>query len=405
MIPGLDTFGAALAASPGLVTFYSRGGNVLEGRFNVAGMPVANAFAGGGGSSLVYDTVNVDEISFNVAGGLGESDIGGPVLNIIPRSGGNSFQGQAFLNFSNARMRDNNLDSDLTAPPPGPNLSQAPGIIKAYDTNVSYGGPIVRDRLWFYGSYRRIDTQTAAQGIIGNANAFDLSKWNWIPDNSVSGRMPTRRSIYIGRVTAQVTKKHRVSVNWEAQRRCDGATLKVDGDGCRNPEAGWLPVAAGGATSPEASNNYLEVPYTIVQGRWTYPLTSRLLLDAGATYYSYRHAGGFLSLPPDGVFDIGVTEQSTAINPATGTQYAPRANYVYRAISDYREDTASPNNWNATAQYVTGSHSAKVGYQGSYQAASTIRHANPTLLSYTLSAGVPNAFTVRIPEWQSADRT
>ena len=100
-----------------------------------------------------------------------------------------------------------------------------------------------------------------------------------------------------------------------------------------------------------------------------------------------------------------MTELSTAINPATGTPYAPRANYVYRALSEYRDDTASPNNWNASLSYVTGSHSMKVGYQGAYQAASTIRHANPTLLSYNFNQGVPTAFTVRIPEWGTADRT
>ena len=93
MIPGLETFGAALNPSPQLVFFYARGGPVGEGRFNVGGMPVANAFAGGGGSSLIYDTVNVDEIAFSLAGGMGETDIGGPVLNIVPRSGGNTFQG------------------------------------------------------------------------------------------------------------------------------------------------------------------------------------------------------------------------------------------------------------------------------------------------------------------------
>jgi hypothetical protein len=164
-------------------------------------------------------------------------------------------------------------------------------------------------------------------------------------------------------------------------------------------------VAAGGTTSPEASNNYLDVPYTVVQGRWTSPLTNRLLLEAGATYFSYLHAGGFLSLPPDGIFDIGVTEQSTAINPATGAQYAPRSNYVYRAVSEYREDTASPNNWNASLSYVTGSHNMKAGYQGGYQAASTIRRSNPTLLSYRVSQGQPNQFTVRLPDWGSADRT
>ena len=219
----------------------------------------------------------------------------------------------------------------------------------------------------------------------------------------MTARSSAGRSIYIGRVTAQVAAKHRVSVNYEYQKRCDGTPLKVETDGCHSRGANW--VAATATSSPEASLNYLDVPYTVLQGRWTNPLTSRLMLEAGGTYFSYLHAGGFLSLPPDGIFDIGVTELSTAINPATGTPYAPRANYTYRALSEYRDDTASPNNWNASVSYVTGSHSMKVGYQGAYQAASTIRHANPTLLSYNFNQGVPTAFTVRIPEWGTADRT
>jgi hypothetical protein len=403
MVPGLETFGAALNPSPGLVFFFARGGPNSEGRFNVNGMPVANAFAGGGGSSLIYDTVNVDEIAFTIAGGMGETDIGGPVLNIVPRSGGNTFQGQAFTNFSNDRLRGDNLTPELMAPTPGPNLRETPGIIKAYDANISYGGPIVRDRLWFFGSYRRLNTETAVEGVVGNANAFNLSRWDWAEDRSVTARSSAGRSIYIGRLTAQAAAKHRVSVNWEYQRRCDGTPLKVDTDGCHSRGVDW--VAATATSSPEASLNYLNVPYTVVQGRWTNTLTSRLLLEAGGTYYSYRHAGGFLSLPPDAIFDIGVTELSTATNPATGTPYAPRANYTYRALSEYRDDTASPNNWNASLSYVTGSHSMKVGYQGAFQIASTIRHSNPTLLSYNFNQGVPNAFTVRIPEWGTADRT
>ena len=405
MIPGLETFGAALNPSPQLVFFFARGGPVGEGRFNVSGMPVANAFAGGGGSSLIYDTVNVDEIAFTVAGGMGENDIGGPVLNIVPRSGGNTFQGQAFTNFSNDRLRGNNLTAELTAAAPGPNLRATPGIIRAYDSNISYGGPIMRDRLWFFGSYRKLNTETASPGLVGNANAFNLARWDWVRDDTLNGRLSAGRSIYIGRLTTQVTNKDRITINWEHQERCDGSPLKADTDGCHTRGSNWVAVAAGGTTSPEASNNYLDVPYTVVQGRWTNPLTNKLLLEAGATYFSYIHAGGFLSIPPDGIFDIGVTEVSTAINPATGGQYAPRSNYVYRAISEYREDTASPNNWNASVAYVTGSHSAKVGYQGAYQAASTVRRSNPTLLSYNFNQGVPTGFTVRIPDWGSADRT
>jgi hypothetical protein len=404
MIPGLETTGAALDPSPQLVFMNARGGPSGEGRFNMNGMPVANAFAGGGGSSLVYDTVNVDEIAFTVAGGMGETDVGGPVLNIVPRSGGNTFQGQAFINFSNDGLRGNNLTPELMAPTPGPSLRETPGIIKAYDYNLSYGGPIVRDRLWFYGSYRKLNTETAVEGIVGNANAFDLSRWDWVADPTLTARRSAGRSIYIGRFTGQAAPKHRVSVSWEWQQRCDGSPLKVETDGCHTRGDNW--VAAGASTtSPEAHLAYLSVPYNVLQGRWTNPMTNRVMLEAGATYYSYRHAGGFLSLPPDGIFDIGVTELSTGVNPATGAPYAPRANYVYRALSEYRDDTASPNNWNASLSYVTGSHSMKVGYQGAYQAASTIRHANPTLLSYNFTQGVPTAFTVRIPEWGSADRT
>jgi hypothetical protein len=403
MVPGLETFGAALNPAPGLVFFFARGGPISEGRFNVNGMPVTNAFAGGGGSSLIYDTVNVDEIAFTVAGGLGESDGGGPTLNIVPRSGGNTFQGQVFTNFSTDAMRGDNLTPALMAPSPGPNLRETPGIIKAYDANLSYGGPIVRDRLWFYGSYRKLNTETAVEGIVGNANAFDLSRWDWAEDRSVTTRTSAGRAIYIGRITAQAAAKHRLSFNWEYQRRCDGAPLKVETDGCHARGSNWL--TATGTSSPEASLNYLDVPYTVVQGRWTNPLTNRLLFEAGGTYFSYRHAGGPLSLPPDGIFDIGVTELSTAINPATGTPFAPRANYVYRALSQYAEHTASPNNWNASATYVTGSHSMKVGYQGGFQLASQVRRANPTLLSYNFNRGVPTRFTVRIPDWGTADRT
>ena len=61
-----------------------------------------------------------------------------------------------------------------------------------------------------------------------------------------------------------------------------------------------------------------------------------------------------------------MTEQSTAINPATGLQYAPRANFVYRGVATANPNYANPNSWRASASYVTGSHEMKVGYQGAY---------------------------------------
>lgn len=412
-IPATRTVGSLLNATPGLtvdnngvaltptMTFFSaRGGQTNEGRMAVNGMVVAAAFNGGGVSSYILDTVNTDEVSVVVAGGMGESDIGGPVMNLVPRGGGNRFSGQAFINNAGDWSRSSNIDDELRAV----GLTQTPGIIKSYDGSVSYGGPIKRDRLWFFGSYRKLNTETAVEGIVANANAFNLSRWDWAPDNSVSARQSQGRTMYIGRLTAQVTPKHRITFNHEYQLRCEGSPLLVETDGCHTRGADW--IAAGSATqSPEAGTPYFDFPYYVTQGTWSAPMTSRLLFEAGVTRFSYYHAGGPGQLPPDGIFGIGVTEQSTAINPATGRAYVPRANYQYRALPQYLDNYGNPNNWRASASYVTGSHNMKVGYQGAFLRADTRTVVNPSTLSYTFNQGVPINYTFRIPEWETADRT
>src|SRR4029079_2527315 len=94
--PGLfvDTNGPAL--SPTMTFFNARSstansaGVAGEGRMTVNCITVAAARSGGV-SSYVYDTSNAQEVAITVGGGLGESDIGGPVMNMVPKSGGNSF--------------------------------------------------------------------------------------------------------------------------------------------------------------------------------------------------------------------------------------------------------------------------------------------------------------------------
>ena len=97
-VPGLNVNDGALAASPTMTFFAARGGPINEGRMTINGMTIAAPFNGGGVSTYILDSVNVDEISVAVAGGLGESDIGGPIMNLVPRSGGNNFHGSAFIN-------------------------------------------------------------------------------------------------------------------------------------------------------------------------------------------------------------------------------------------------------------------------------------------------------------------
>ena len=271
---------------------------------------------------------------------------------------------------------------------------------------MSYGGPIKRDRLWFYGSVRQLNTETAVEGIVANANAGNLARWDWVGDDSLPARQTQGRKMYIGRATAQVTSKHRINFSHEYQTRCEGAPLQRETEnGCHTRGADWI-ASAGVTTSPEAATAYIEFPYYLTQAPWTAPMTNKILLEAGYSRLSYDHAGGPGQLPPDGIFGIGVTEQSTTANAALGyINPVPRANYVYRALSQYAANWSNPNQWRASASYVTGSHNMKVGYQGSLLINETSRVRNATLLAYRFNQGVPNQVSVAIPDWLTADTT
>ncbi len=401
LTPGITVDNNGLSATPTMTFFSARGGPTNEGRMTVNGMTVAAAFNGGGVSSYILDTVGAEEVTTNVSGGLGEMEVGGPVMNIVPRAGGNRFAGSAFINTAGEWSKGNNLDDELRAF----GIRETPGIIKAYDGSVSYGGPIVRDRLWFYGSYRKLNTITQIEGVRWNQNTFDLSRWDWLEDPTISARRLEGRQMFISRFATQITPKNRFTFAHEYQHRCEGSPLRTTTtDACDKREAGWVASSAT-TSSPEASTNYIDFPYTVTQVLWTNPLTNKILLEAGLSRLAYDHAGGPGQLPPDGIFDISVTEQSTAINPATGLQYAPRANYQYRALAQYTDNKSWPTTWRGSASYVTGAHNMKIGYQGSYLANQTTRLRNPTLLSYRFNQGVPNQFTMALNNWQTADRT
>src|SRR5439155_3662286 len=170
--PGVTVDNNGLATTPTMTFFSAHGGRTNEGRMQVNGMTVAASFNGGGVSSLTYDTTNVDEVSVQVSGGLGENETGGPTMNLVPRSGGNNFSGLAFFNTAGKWSTADNVDDALRAA----NIAQSAGIINAYDASGALGGPIKRDKLWFYGSYRKYETATPAPGNVHlNAYAGDPS--------------------------------------------------------------------------------------------------------------------------------------------------------------------------------------------------------------------------------------
>ena len=412
-LPATRTYGALLNAIPGLVTntgstgamvtpdmtfFTAHGGRQNEGQVQIDGLPVAASFNGGGVSTFTYDIANAEEMQVLVSGGLGEQENGGPRMNLVPRSGGNSFRGSGFYSGAGSWSTGNNIDDRLRAA----NITAPPEVIKLYDVSGSLGGPIVRDRLWFFGNVRKYANYQVIEGVVANQNAGSQS-WDYVANPAVQARTANSRDIYSFRFTTQATAKNRISFSHEYQHRCSGTTLAA-GEGCRGPDGDWIGLGTGGGTpsSPEAWPGYHDFPYYVTQATWTNPLSSRVLLEAGFSRFQYLWAG-FGQAPPDHLDLIPVTE-ALAID-------GHRANFSYRGIFDpiayaYADNDANPNNWKASMSYVTGAHNLKFGYQGAFQRSTMGREANDTLLRYSFNNRQPTGFGFYIaPRWEVTDRT
>jgi len=399
-IPAIDFFAidpSSAQTTPEMVLFSARGGSFNEGRMQINGMTVAAAFNGGGVSSFTYSTSDAAEMQVTVSGGLGENETGGPTVNLIPRSGGNTFAGSAFWSGAGDWSRSENIDDELRSY----GILRGAALKKSWDVSGSLGGPIKRDRLWFFGTVRNFGSGRVIEaGASPNLYAGDATRWEYAPDTSINEILNLqRRQEYSGQLTSQLGK-HRLSVSQDNQYRCDGSTLTPQGEGCRTQSGHSIGLGNApsvfGYNSPEAHAGYFTNPYYLTQVTWTVPMTNRLLLEGGYSRFAYRPVFG--TAPSDGIFSLIAVQEQSAID-------GHRANFTYRAINNYRKDWANPNYFKASASYITGAHNMKAGYQGAYQISDTTTVTNPTLMQYRFNQRVPNQFTIRLPNWQTADRT
>ena len=180
LIPSMTVGGGApqqVQLSPGMIVFGGRGGRTNEGRVQVDGLNTGASLNGGGVSGYRQDIENSSEIAMTTSGGLGEAEVGGPAMNIVPKTGGNTFASHFFLTGLNSSMQSDNFTDRVIAA----GLTRPNQINYNYDTSVSSGGPIIRDRLWFYGLvyYRGSGNDI---NMFHNRNAGDITKWTYVKD-------------------------------------------------------------------------------------------------------------------------------------------------------------------------------------------------------------------------------
>src|SRR5207237_1493825 len=128
-----------------------------------------------------------------VAGGSAENQLSGVLVNRIPKTGGNTFVGDGLFLFANRAMQGNNLDDALIAR----GLTTGAKLYRDYDLNYSGGGPLIKDKLWFYVSGRN----NAYNNYVAGAVNPDGSQA--IDDHAVTA--------FPARLPSQLASKNRVT--------------------------------------------------------------------------------------------------------------------------------------------------------------------------------------------------
>ena len=376
LIPGVtqsfgarDVGGAVVAEVAALA---ANGGRTGDQRMMVNGVALSSGIGGGWGGGAVPNATGTAEFAIDVSGVDAQAATGGVRVNFIPRDGGNRFAGTLFGSFANEDFAaDNYTGTDVQTR----GLS-APSKIKGNgDFNPGVGGPIVRDRVWFFLSGRYLYSDTYVAGAFHNANANKLNEWRYVSTGEQAIGHADQQIIQ-GRFTFQATPRNKFGVTVDQEAYC----------GC--------PFNASATTTPDGAQDRRFPLQRFVTADWTSPVTSRLLIEASGIHRVERWGNMHLQTGKgDNVAGITPGMTSVTDNPSLATG----ASLTYRSAAQFNNSW----NWNihyrAAVTYVTGSHSFKVGFNNAYLHHENTTYTDPsTPYSFTFNRGVPTQITYRI---------
>jgi len=282
----------------------------------VDGMMVNGLQLDGQVQSYFNDAMNA-EMSYQTAGIGADTSAGGVRLNMIPREGGNRFSGDFKYSFRPGSWQDTNVTRHLSN-----GLRTGNAIDRIIDATFAQGGPIVKDKLWFFTTARYF----SVNNFIANTFFDDGSKG--VDDQHIrSGLL---------RLTWQVSPRNKLSAYWDEIDKYRGHDMQSLDD----PETAAL--------------QWFSPAYHTAQVKWTSTVSSRLLLEGGWSsnleYYTNSYRPG---VKQDRWTADWFASASRLENGLGGRKTAATA-----------ETTQSPERQNlqGSASYVTGAHHAKVGF-------------------------------------------
>jgi len=320
------------------------GSNTADMVIAIDGMRVNNLCGSGQFSGFYMNDAAIEEVTFTTGAESAEMQNGGLRINSTPKDGGNRFSGTFFAYGAGSGLQaDNRTDAMKTAG--SPTFIPEPGIAYTWQVNPSIGGPIKRDKLWFYFTYKYEDDKTyvPSSSFANGDRAFRQAQGNYSA---------------VGRLTWQVSQRDKI--RFYLDRQFNGE----DYNGFNT-----LPT-----TSPEASTDAFGLGW-VPQIKWTQTTTNKLLLDAGLSYYTQDYEQ--TCRPSVGPRDLPRLEQSTnRLLVACGNTIPP-----YTSFTKSYSGAAS-------ASYVTGSHAFKAGVTVQWGTNSRTFSSNAQINTLVTNAGL-----------------
>ena len=338
----IDTGGVSGRSSNRLTI---HGSDEYDSEVNIDGFDAGNVAFEGAPSFQPFDTA-IAEYVYDYSSNAAEVETGGVRMNMIPKEGSNRFSGGFYGNFGHSSWLANNVDQDLIDRGITGGKDGAFRSDQSWQLGPSLGGPIVRDRLWFYLSYSYRRASFFPSGLFDNA---DTSAFTYVPNLDDPTLEASNTQEATGRLTWQATVRDKVQAFFTKNNTFQYPALTG---------SQLFPIYI----APEAGSE-ANTTFHAYQLSWTRPQTNRILFEAGfatmpnvsdlfALNNSYGASGA-------GAHFDARTDLPGIFNAANLTM-SRNMGFIFRGSTvHFSRMTRSAR---ASVSYVTGSHNLKVGF-------------------------------------------
>jgi hypothetical protein len=346
--------------------FTVHGAGVSQTSVLMDGM-IINGLQGDGAVQSYANDAGNEQMVYQTGGGNADTATGGAKLNLAPKEGGNSLHGSLFAGFESSSLQSNNLSPFLK--------SHGVGVVDKIgtyrDINGTLGGPIKKDKLWFFGSTRLFTVNAPV------ANAFYTPPGTNYADtykDCVSGAVKCRQAVNEQRINSALLR-----LTWQVSPRnklfayMDRLFKTRDHD-----------VTPG--DDPATAGFYWNSPiYETSTVKWTSTVTNRLVIEGGYSSnierYNNLYEPGVRKPYGSPEWYAGARHNDTIRNLTTNAR-----TYEYGSYPDR-------HNAQAAASYVRNGHNIKLGFQNSWGSYRQTAWANADLYQNYLN-GVPSTVTL-----------